>query len=156
MAASMAATEIMYFRGLLSELGHDLEPTVLYVDNQGAVELSKDAKSCHRSRHVLRRFFKVRELVHSGEIAVKWIDTNANKADLLTKSSFSPATFDKLKAMSMSAKDISHVSFTGLPGLKPPKKSVRFDASVVGGEPKPRPLSRRARLRAASAPTAAH
>ena len=36
-------------------------PTVLYVDNQGAVELSKDAKTCHRSRHVLRRFFKVRE-----------------------------------------------------------------------------------------------
>ena len=95
-------------------------PTVLYVDNQGAVELSKDAKSCHRSRHVQRRFFKVRELVHSGEIAVKWIDTNANKADLLTKSSFSPATFDKLKAMSMNAKDISHVSFTGLPGLEPP------------------------------------
>ena len=42
MAASMAATEIMYFRGILSELGHELEPTILYVDNQGAVELSRD------------------------------------------------------------------------------------------------------------------
>ena len=72
-------------------------------------------RDSHRSRHVLRRFFKVRELVHSGEVVVKWVDTNANKADLLTKSSFSPATFDKLKAMSMSAKNISHVSFTGLP-----------------------------------------
>ena len=45
MAASQAATEIMYFRGLLFELGRELEPTVLYVDNQGAVELSKDMKS---------------------------------------------------------------------------------------------------------------
>jgi len=115
-AASAAACEIVYLRGLLAEMGvPQTAPTVLYVDNQGAVELSKDAKTCHRSRHVLRRFFKVRELVHSGEVVVKWVDTNANKADLLTKSSFSPATFDKLKAMSMSAKNISHVSFTGLP-----------------------------------------
>ena len=27
----------------------------------GAVELSRDRKSCHRSRHVDRRYFKVRE-----------------------------------------------------------------------------------------------
>ena len=49
MAASQAAAEIMYFRGILQELGHDLGPTTLYVDNQGAIEvieLSKDMKSC--------------------------------------------------------------------------------------------------------------
>ena len=38
----------------------------LYVDNQGAVELSKDLKSCQRSRHVERRYLKVRELVAAG------------------------------------------------------------------------------------------
>ena len=85
MAASMAATEIMYFRGLLSELGHDLEPTVLYVDNQGAVELSKDMKSCQRSRHIERRYLKVRELVATEDITVEHIDTLSNPSDLLTK-----------------------------------------------------------------------
>ena len=85
MAASLAAAEISYFRGLLYELGHELEPTVLHVDNQGAVDLSRDMKSCQRSRHIERRYLKVRELVAQGEITVKFIDTVSNPADLLTK-----------------------------------------------------------------------
>ena len=86
MAASQAACEIMYFRGLLRELGHDLEPTVLYVDNQGAIELSKDKKSCQRSRHIERRYLKLRELVADGEIVVRHVGTDDNHADVLTKS----------------------------------------------------------------------
>ena len=81
----MAAAEISYFRGLLYELGHELEPTVLYVDNQGAVDLSRDMKSCQRSRHIERRYLKVRELVAQGEITVKFVSTVSNPADLLTK-----------------------------------------------------------------------
>jgi len=35
MAASLAAAEIIFLRGLLREMGVDMsEPTVLYVDNQ--------------------------------------------------------------------------------------------------------------------------
>jgi hypothetical protein len=60
-------------------------PTRLYVDNSGAVELARDRKSCHRSRHVDRRYFKVRELVYAGEITVEHIDTKENSADMLTK-----------------------------------------------------------------------
>ena len=85
MAASMAATEILYFRGLLFELGHELDPTVLYVDNQGAIELSKDMKSCQRSRHIERRYLKVRELVASGDITLKFVASLSNPADVLTK-----------------------------------------------------------------------
>ena len=85
MAASQAATEIMYFRGLLFELGRNLEPTVLYVDNQGAVELSKDMKSCQRSRHIERRYLKVRELVAQGEMVVEYVPTDLNHSDVLTK-----------------------------------------------------------------------
>ena len=85
MAASQAATEIMYFRGLLREFGHDLGPTPLYVDNQGAVELSRDMKSCQRSRHIERRYLKVRELVALGEVAVFHVSTELNRADVLTK-----------------------------------------------------------------------
>ena len=60
-AVSAGALEAVYFRRMLSEMGlpqHD--PTVVYVDNSGDVELSKHQKSYHRSRHVLRRYFKVR------------------------------------------------------------------------------------------------
>ena len=54
-------------------------------DNQGAVELSKDRKACNRSRHILRRYFKVREFVHAGEIEVKFVPTAENRADMFTK-----------------------------------------------------------------------
>ena len=86
MAASQAAAEIMYFRGILHELGRVLEePTVLYVDNRGAIELSKDMKSCKRSRHIERRYLKIRELVAEGEIVVKYVASAENHADMLTK-----------------------------------------------------------------------
>ena len=94
MAASQAATEIMYFRGLLYEFGRELEPTILYVDNQGAVELSKDMKSCQRSRHIERRYLKVRELVALGEIVVKHVPTEMNHSDVLTKP-LDQATFNR-------------------------------------------------------------
>jgi hypothetical protein len=58
---------------------------MLYVDNSGAIELSRDRKSCHRSRHVDRRYFKVRELKALGELDVTHIPTADNSADLLTK-----------------------------------------------------------------------
>jgi len=73
-------------RVLLAEMGlPQSEPTIVYVDNQGAVELSRDRKSCHRSRHVDRRYFKVRELAAEGVLRVDPIDTLRNSSDLLTK-----------------------------------------------------------------------
>ena len=84
-AASACALELMYMRTLLNELGLPQDPTVLRVDNSGAVELSRDKKSCHRSRHVDRRYFKVRELAAEGHIRVEHINTDDNSSDLLTK-----------------------------------------------------------------------
>ena len=72
-------------RTLLRELGLPQDPTVLRVDNSGAVELSRDKKSCHRSRHVDRRYFKVRELAAEGHIRVEHVSTDNNSSDLLTK-----------------------------------------------------------------------
>eukprot|EP00962_Isochrysis_galbana_P038800 scaffold13823_cov129-Isochrysis_galbana.AAC.1 len=50
MAASQAATEVTYFRGIMRDLGLDEpNPTPLYVDNTGAEELARELKSCARS-----------------------------------------------------------------------------------------------------------
>eukprot|EP00965_Chrysotila_dentata_P117544 3884120-Pleurochrysis_carterae.AAC.1 len=81
-AASHAAAEIVHLRGILHEMGRPPnEPTVLYVDNSGAVELAKERRSCRRSRHVDRRDLKVREYVAHGVIVVKKIYTDDNPAD---------------------------------------------------------------------------
>jgi len=87
------------------------KPTKLYVDNQGAVELSKDQKSCHRSRHVLRRYFKVRELQHDGVVEVVWVATDDNLADGFTKP-LGPAKFTKFKSevMNTGASSVADVA----------------------------------------------
>lgn len=84
-AASACSLELVHARRLCADMGLPQEQTVLDVDNTGAVELSRDRKSCHRSRHVDRRYFKVRELAALGEIVVRWIATKLNPADVLTK-----------------------------------------------------------------------
>ena len=85
-AASACAVEVVHYRRLLAEMGHPQhDPTVLHVDNSGAVELSRDRKSCHRSRHVDRRYFKVRELYFAGELRVEHVPTADNVADIFTK-----------------------------------------------------------------------
>ena len=86
MAASLAATEIVFMRGLLAEMGYDMsQPTVLWVDNQGAVEITKRRESLARSRHIERRYLKMQEWVAEGKIAVKYVKTDENRADMFTK-----------------------------------------------------------------------
>eukprot|EP00965_Chrysotila_dentata_P149962 4952492-Pleurochrysis_carterae.AAC.1 len=58
--------------------------TPMHVDNAGAVELSKDRRSCQRSRHVDRRDLKVRKYVAHGSVEVRKIGTEDNVADVFT------------------------------------------------------------------------
>eukprot|EP00965_Chrysotila_dentata_P105772 3494333-Pleurochrysis_carterae.AAC.1 len=64
----------------------EAQATLLYVDNSGAVELSRERRSCQRSRHVDRRDLKVRKYVAHGDIDVRKIGTDDNVADVFTKS----------------------------------------------------------------------
>ena len=85
-AASTCSLELAFLRTLLRELGLEQEEgTPLGVDNSGALDLARDRRSCHRSRHIDRRYFKVREYAALGELAVKHVPTADNAADLLTK-----------------------------------------------------------------------
>ena len=95
MAASQAAAEIIYLRGLLGEMGVNIdEPTELKIDNAGAIELAKDRRSCQRSRHIERRYLKIRVWVAEGRIRVTYVPTAENAADMLTKP-LSGDVFDK-------------------------------------------------------------
>jgi len=86
MAASQAATEVTYFRGIMRDLGLDQpNPTPLYVDNTGAEELARELKSCARSRHIFRRYLKVRELQAEGEVQVRHVASADNTSDIFTK-----------------------------------------------------------------------
>ena len=85
-AASSCALALVFALRIARELGFYPETVSrLDVDNTGAVELSRDRKSCHRSRHVDRRYFKVRELAAEGLLRVEHVPTADNSADVLTK-----------------------------------------------------------------------
>ena len=86
MAASHCALELVFVQGILTEMGiGSSTPPTLYIDNDGALMLARDRRSCHRSRHIERRYLKVREFVEQGKISVESIHTDCNPADLFTK-----------------------------------------------------------------------
>ena len=95
MAASLTTCEVIFHRGLLTEMGLDMsEPTTIWVDNMGAVEITKRRESLSRSRHIERRYLKIQEWVAEGNIKVKYINTTQNRADMLTKP-FEREVFEK-------------------------------------------------------------
>ena len=87
-AASDAAKEAVWIKKFISELG--VVPSIengieLYCDNNGAISQSKEPRSHQKSKHVLRRFHLIREIVERGDVKVSKVHTEDNVADPLTK-----------------------------------------------------------------------
>lgn len=104
-AASAAAAELIWTRGLMAELGVPQEgATPLWVDNQGAVAVAKEAQSVGRSRHIARRAHFLQEAHEAGEMKVMWVDTGSQVADILTKPLVA-RQYEKLRSYMMNAAD---------------------------------------------------
>ena len=87
-AASEAAKEAVWIRKFIVELGviKSIEnPVDLYCDNNGAIAQAKEPRSHQKSKHILRRFHLIREIVNRGDVKICKISTDANVADPLTK-----------------------------------------------------------------------
>jgi hypothetical protein len=83
-AAALSAQELVYLKGLLDEFGEKIVPE-LYIDNQGALNLTKSYENCKRSKHIDIKFHYIKDLVHKEIIIVKYVPTDKNLADMLTK-----------------------------------------------------------------------
>ena len=87
-AASDAAKEAVWLRKFLGELGvaPSLDgPVPVYCDSTGAIAQAKEPRSHHRTKHILRRYHLVREIVERGDIDLMKIDGKKNLADPFTK-----------------------------------------------------------------------
>ena len=60
-------------------------PVDLYCDNNGAIAQAKEPRSHQRSKHILRRFHLIREIIDRGDIKICRVCTDDNVADPLTK-----------------------------------------------------------------------
>ena len=86
MCACSGAQEITHIRGLMSELGFaPKKPTTLFEDNQSAMHLVDHGGNHSRSKHIDIRYHFVREKANAGVLHLKWIPTDKQVADTLTK-----------------------------------------------------------------------
>lgn len=58
---------------------------MVYVDNEGAINLASNPLSSARTKHIDVRFHFVRELTSAGTITVEYVPTTEQRADILTK-----------------------------------------------------------------------
>ena len=85
-AAAAATAETLWARGLTGEMGiPQAGPTVLWIDNSGAVAVASDAASVGRSRHIARRANFCMEAGAADLVQTRWLCTEDNVADILTK-----------------------------------------------------------------------
>eukprot|EP00963_Diacronema_lutheri_P000532 scaffold30_cov329-Pavlova_lutheri.AAC.1 len=85
MAAASAAKEALYLRKVLNDIGFGAQCITIHCDNQGAVNLTKNALTVSLTEHVDIAHHFVRNCVSRGELKLKYISTNDQLADFLTK-----------------------------------------------------------------------
>ena len=85
-ALCSASQEVVWLRNLLKDIGFpQLNATLVYEDNQGAMCLAKNPKAHSRTKHIDIKYHYTRELVAKKILTIKYIPTGEMIADTLTK-----------------------------------------------------------------------
>ena len=86
MSLAEALTECLWLRPFLVSLGQEsIGATPIKVDNQAAIALSKNPEYHKRTKHVGIRYHRVRQEQENKVVAVEYVPTESNPADILTK-----------------------------------------------------------------------
>ena len=86
--ASDAAKEAVWIKKFVNKLGvvpSISDPVHLYCDNNGAIAQAKEPRSHQRSKHVLRKYLVIREIICRNDVKIERVPTEDNIADPLTK-----------------------------------------------------------------------
>ena len=87
-AASEAAKEAVWIKKFVTGLGvipSISNPIDLYCDNNGAIAQAKEPRSYQQSKHILRRYHLIREIIERENVKICKAPTNKNVTDPLTK-----------------------------------------------------------------------
>ncbi|GJZ31003.1 ribonuclease H-like domain, reverse transcriptase, RNA-dependent DNA polymerase [Tanacetum coccineum] len=106
-ATTVAATQALWLKRLLSKLTHSQEEKVtIQVDNKSAIALMKNPVFHGRSKYIDTKYHFIRECVEKEDIQVEFINGEYQKADILTKA------LPKIKFLTMrqliGLKDLRH------------------------------------------------
>lgn len=84
-ALTEAVKEAIWLKGFVSELGIKVDMPTVWCDNQGALQLSKNAMFHDRTKHMDVKLYFIRSIVNAKKVEVKYVETLKNGADMLTK-----------------------------------------------------------------------
>lgn len=86
-AMSAACSEIIWLRGLLTELGFSQEqPTPLHADNTSAIQIAANPVYHERTKHIEVDCHSIREAYDRRIINLPHVSTSVQTADIFTKS----------------------------------------------------------------------
>jgi hypothetical protein len=86
METIMASCEGLWFQRFLIDLFDlDLEPTVIYCDNQNCIKLSKNPVFHDRSKHIENRHHFIQDRIQKGVVKLQYISTDEKVAYIMTK-----------------------------------------------------------------------
>ncbi|GKC98384.1 hypothetical protein Tco_1168659 [Tanacetum coccineum] len=85
MTLTEAVKEAIWLRGLLEELGVELNTIAFNCDNQDAIHLSRNHVFHERTKHINVRYHFIREVLETKTVKVLKVDTKHNVVDALTK-----------------------------------------------------------------------
>ncbi|KAL0457679.1 UNVERIFIED_CONTAM: hypothetical protein Slati_0395100 [Sesamum latifolium] len=83
-AGSEAAKEAVWIKNYIQELGvvpSIAAPVVIFCDNNGTIAQEKEPRSHHRSKHILRRYYLLREMVSKGDVRMDRVSSAENTVD---------------------------------------------------------------------------
>lgn len=85
-AACKASKEAVWLQKLLYDIGHQCsDPITLHINNQSAISLLKNQEFHRRSKHIDVRYEFICEILRQNIINSKYVSTNDQNADILTK-----------------------------------------------------------------------
>jgi hypothetical protein len=90
-AEGLAAQEICHLRNILSELHLEPpEPIPLFSDSKSAIQITKNPVFHERNKHVALKYHFSRHLQADGRMSIRYIPTDKQVADALTKPLYGP------------------------------------------------------------------
>lgn len=99
MAATAAACQGIWLRNVMNQItGKDIGPVTICIDNRSAMDLAKNPVFHGRSKHIDVRYHFIRECVERGEIILKHVSSEEQRADVLTKA-LSTVKFEKMRKL---------------------------------------------------------
>lgn len=106
MAATGTVCQGIWLRNLLNQvIGECIGLVVLYIDNKSTTDLAKNPVFHGRSKHIDIRYHFIRACVDRGEIVLKHVSSEMQRADVLTEA-LSTIRFEKMRGL-LSVRDLA-------------------------------------------------